>query len=241
MRRARPNLSRPPAVGSTPGEVLIDLGTALVAFGDALKLVGARLPANQIAPAVSAQIPAPGHNAAGSGGLPVEGFVRIWDILGRGAARGRSATLGVIPVCRATWYAGIKSGRFPKPIKHGGAAMWRVEEIRAPRTRNTSMYFVSLQPVHCLLRGFSRSSTPGEQFKPHRATRERRIFAGQTCTRKRAGRCMLVDPTRLASDSSTIYCRAPPAHMRFISPHGRMPSTCVSNFTSTGSLGLVIL
>ena len=131
MRRARPTLSKPAAVGSTPGEMLIDLGTALVAFGDALKLVGARLPANQIAPAVSAQIPAPAPNAAGSSGLPVEGFVRIWDILGRGAARGRSATLGVIPVCRATWYAGIKSGRFPKPIKHGGIAMWRVEEIRA--------------------------------------------------------------------------------------------------------------
>ena len=39
--------------------------------------------------------------------------------------------LGMIPVSRATWYAGVKSGRFPKPIKHGGIAMWRVEEIQA--------------------------------------------------------------------------------------------------------------
>ena len=131
MRRARWTLSKPTDVGTTLGAVLIDLGTALVAFGDALKLAGARLPANQIAPAVSGETPAPAPTAAATCDLPVEGFLRIWDILGRGAAKGRPATLGLIPVGRATWYAGIKSGLFPKPIKHGGIAMWRVEEIRA--------------------------------------------------------------------------------------------------------------
>lgn len=130
MRRARGTLSKPTEDGSALGAVLIDLGTALVALGDALKLAGARLPPNQIATAVSAETPPPAPTAAACE-LPVEGFVRIWDMLGRGAAKGRPATLGLIPVGRTTWYAGIKSGLFPKPLKRGGIAMWRVEEIRA--------------------------------------------------------------------------------------------------------------
>lgn len=38
----------------------------------------------------------------------------------------------IIPVSRATWYQGIKDGRFPKPIKLGERIpVWRVEDIRA--------------------------------------------------------------------------------------------------------------
>lgn len=37
---------------------------------------------------------------------------------------------GLIPVSRSTWYAGIKAGRFPKPIHLGGrGAFWRSDEI----------------------------------------------------------------------------------------------------------------
>ena len=131
MRSARLSPSRPTEAGNTPGDVLIDLGTALVAFGTALQLAGARLHANQLQPAVSPQAPAPAPTAPATSGLPAEGYVRIWDILGRKAANGRPAILGMIPVSSATWYAGVKSGRYPKPIKHGGIAMWRVEEIQA--------------------------------------------------------------------------------------------------------------
>lgn len=40
--------------------------------------------------------------------------------------------LEIIPISRATWYAGVNSGRFPKPIKFGvRLAAWRLSDIRA--------------------------------------------------------------------------------------------------------------
>lgn len=38
--------------------------------------------------------------------------------------------LQLIPVSRATWWAGCKSGRFPKPVKLGPrTTAWRAEDI----------------------------------------------------------------------------------------------------------------
>ncbi len=38
----------------------------------------------------------------------------------------------VFPIARSTWYEGIKSGRFPKPIDLGnGLNVWRVKDIKA--------------------------------------------------------------------------------------------------------------
>ena len=38
--------------------------------------------------------------------------------------------LQLIPVCRATWWNGCKSGRFPKPVKLGPrTTAWRAEDI----------------------------------------------------------------------------------------------------------------
>lgn len=55
--------------------------------------------------------------------LPDTGFVRLPAIL---------APNGPIPVGRSTWWAGVKSGRFPKPVKLGPrTTAWRVEDIRA--------------------------------------------------------------------------------------------------------------
>jgi prophage regulatory protein len=55
--------------------------------------------------------------------LPPAGFVRLVSIL---------APNGPIPVARSTWWAGVKSGRFPKPIKLGPrTTAWRVDDIRA--------------------------------------------------------------------------------------------------------------
>lgn len=52
--------------------------------------------------------------------LPVEGFARLSQIL------------ATIPVSRSTWLAGVKSGRFPQPVKLGPrTTVWRVEDIRA--------------------------------------------------------------------------------------------------------------
>lgn len=41
------------------------------------------------------------------------------------------AVLALIPVSRATWYAGVKTGRFPAPIWLGGRCVaWRASEIQ---------------------------------------------------------------------------------------------------------------
>ena len=46
--------------------------------------------------------------------------------------RARPATSGLIPVSHATWWRGIKDGRYPQPVKLGTrVTAWRVEDIRA--------------------------------------------------------------------------------------------------------------
>lgn len=40
--------------------------------------------------------------------------------------------LEIIPVSKSTWWAGVKSGRYPKPIKLGPrTTAWQAEDIRA--------------------------------------------------------------------------------------------------------------
>jgi predicted DNA-binding transcriptional regulator AlpA len=37
----------------------------------------------------------------------------------------------LIPISKSTWWSGVKSGRFPKPIKFGPrTSVWRIEDIR---------------------------------------------------------------------------------------------------------------
>ncbi len=113
MRSARLSPRRPTGAGNTRADILIDIGTGLVAFGIAPHRAGARLHANLLQAAVSPQAPAPAPTAAPIvSGMPAEGYVRIREILGRKAAKGRPAVLGVIPVSSTVWYAGDKSGRF---------------------------------------------------------------------------------------------------------------------------------
>lgn len=62
--------------------------------------------------------------------LPQTGLVRLRQIIGDPKARPPIA--GLIPVCKSTWYAGIKDGRFPAPVHLGERLVaWRVEDIRA--------------------------------------------------------------------------------------------------------------
>jgi prophage regulatory protein len=50
------------------------------------------------------------------------GFVRLSKIL---------APSGPIPVCKSTWWNGIRDGRFPKGIKLGPRiTVWRIDDIR---------------------------------------------------------------------------------------------------------------
>lgn len=38
----------------------------------------------------------------------------------------------IIPICKSTWWAGVKSGRYPKPVKLSErTTCWRVEDILA--------------------------------------------------------------------------------------------------------------
>jgi prophage regulatory protein len=65
----------------------------------------------------------PNTDFATSHQLPQAGFVRLPGIL---------APNGPIPVSRSTWWAGIKDGRYHKPVKLGPRiTAWRVEDIRA--------------------------------------------------------------------------------------------------------------
>jgi prophage regulatory protein len=58
--------------------------------------------------------------ATGTSTLPHEGYVRLPQVL------------NVYPVSRSTWWAGVKSGRYPQPVKLGpNTTAWKVEDIRA--------------------------------------------------------------------------------------------------------------
>jgi len=60
--------------------------------------------------------------------LPETGFLRLRQILGDPKA----GIPPLIPVRKTTWWEGVRSGRFPKPIKLGPRiTVWRVEDIRA--------------------------------------------------------------------------------------------------------------
>lgn len=53
--------------------------------------------------------------------LPATGFVRLARII---------PPKGPIPVSKSTWWAGVKDGRYPKPVKLGPRiTAWRVEDI----------------------------------------------------------------------------------------------------------------
>jgi predicted DNA-binding transcriptional regulator AlpA len=52
---------------------------------------------------------------------PNERLLRVKQIIGPG---------GIIPVSKSTWWAGVKTGRFPKPIKvTPGVTVWRQSDI----------------------------------------------------------------------------------------------------------------
>lgn len=51
--------------------------------------------------------------------IPETGYVRLPSVL------------AVFPVSRTTWCSGVKSGRFPAPVRLGARTVaWRAEDIR---------------------------------------------------------------------------------------------------------------
>jgi len=56
--------------------------------------------------------------------LPETGFLRINKIIGD------KTTPAIIPISKSSWWAGVKDGRFPKPVKLGRrTTAWRVSDI----------------------------------------------------------------------------------------------------------------
>ncbi len=63
--------------------------------------------------------------------LPETGFLRLHQIIGN--PKSCPPSTPIIPVSKSTWWAGVKSGRFPAPVKTLGIRItaWRVEDILA--------------------------------------------------------------------------------------------------------------
>lgn len=58
------------------------------------------------------------------------GFLRLPQIIGDPKATPPKPP--IIPVCASTWWAGVKSGRYPKPVKLSErCTAWRSEDILA--------------------------------------------------------------------------------------------------------------
>jgi predicted DNA-binding transcriptional regulator AlpA len=53
--------------------------------------------------------------------LPITGYLRLPQVL------------ALIPVSKSTWWAGVRSGRYPQPSRALGARItaWRIEDIVA--------------------------------------------------------------------------------------------------------------
>jgi predicted DNA-binding transcriptional regulator AlpA len=70
-------------------------------------------------------------------------LIRLSTILGRKEVRNtknkviKEAIEPLIPVCKATWYAGIAKGDYPAPIKLSPrVSMWRLSEVLDVINRN---------------------------------------------------------------------------------------------------------
>lgn len=61
--------------------------------------------------------------------LPESGFMRLAQIVGNPKAD--PPIPPIIPIAKSSWWAGVKSGKYPRPIKLGArTTVWRVEDIR---------------------------------------------------------------------------------------------------------------
>ncbi len=61
--------------------------------------------------------------------LPESGYLRLAQILGD--KKSNPPVLPIIPIGKSSWWAGVKSGRYPQPVKLGPrTTAWRIEDIR---------------------------------------------------------------------------------------------------------------
>lgn len=64
--------------------------------------------------------------------LPETGYLRLPQIVGKPATKTAPAIPALIPVSKSTWWAGVRSGRYPQPTRALGDRItcWSVESIR---------------------------------------------------------------------------------------------------------------
>lgn len=63
-------------------------------------------------------------------GLPLTGYLRLCQIVGDKKAS--PVIPPIIPISKASWWLGVKTGKYPQSIKLGArTTVWRVEDIRA--------------------------------------------------------------------------------------------------------------
>jgi prophage regulatory protein len=66
--------------------------------------------------------------ATQSNQLPEVGFIKLPQIVGNK----KTNTPAILPIGRTTFLNGVKSGKYPKPVKLGERSVaWRVSDIRA--------------------------------------------------------------------------------------------------------------
>lgn len=62
--------------------------------------------------------------------LPSTGLLRLREILGDKKANPPLPPM--IPICRSSWWAGVKAGKYPAPVKLGErTTAWKVADILA--------------------------------------------------------------------------------------------------------------
>jgi prophage regulatory protein len=57
-------------------------------------------------------------------------LLRLTEIIGRKASPNHPALPALIPVSRTTWWEGVRTGRYPKPVLISkGCVAWRAEDV----------------------------------------------------------------------------------------------------------------
>lgn len=62
-------------------------------------------------------------------GIPATGFLRLTQIIGD--MKVDPPVPAIIPIGRSSWWHGVRTGRFPQPVKLGPrTTAWRAEDIQ---------------------------------------------------------------------------------------------------------------
>jgi predicted DNA-binding transcriptional regulator AlpA len=61
--------------------------------------------------------------------IPEIGFLRLSQIIGD--LKANPPIIPIVPISRSSWWQGVKTGRYPQPVKLGPrTTVWRVNDIK---------------------------------------------------------------------------------------------------------------